>query len=159
MSCLTMYSRKGVEIVAGVITVLSIVVQNANIQSRLGPVYYLKALDIYVMACLALVFFTWLEFIMSHYYYYTNPSTKKSATNHTTETDEEVGAIVETNDTTVRKSLLHGIWRIRRKITAKKIDKSARVLLPLVFLAFNIVYFITLSMSRQNKQTSHDDHD
>ncbi|CAL8083127.1 unnamed protein product [Orchesella dallaii] len=109
----------------GITTLLTMATQQANMNKNLPPVSYTKALDVWSGTCLAFIFCALLEFALVNYATRFDKRTKAKIHEH-------VG-----HDPVV------GGWLSRRyPSTSKKIDVVARILFPLLFILFNIVYWL-----------------
>ncbi|KAL4223141.1 hypothetical protein ACF0H5_016613 [Mactra antiquata] len=134
----------------GLLTVVTITTQSAAARANLPRVSYVKAIDVYMAACLAFVFLGIVEYacvnVMSR--------------NHPPEENKQDKIMKEDNDTSSTNNLdkqeqtestsrdekkINCIHRFYDRISciqkARDIDKISRVLFPTVFLLFNIIYW------------------
>ncbi|ODN01697.1 Glutamate-gated chloride channel [Orchesella cincta] len=114
----------------GITTLLTMATQQANMNKNLPPVSYTKALDVWSGTCLMFIFAALLEFALVNYATRFDKRTK--AKSH-----EELG-----------HDPVSSGWLSRRyPSTSKKIDVIARILFPLLFISFNIVYWLAYMLS------------
>ncbi|XP_053378952.1 glycine receptor subunit alphaZ1-like [Mercenaria mercenaria] len=95
----------------GVVTVLTMVTHNADVNSQLPKVSYTKAIDVYTSTCLVLVFLALLQYLVVYIY-----AQRRSG--------DEKGDDMQTNR--------------RYQSVALKIDVASRIVFPCVFLVFNM---------------------
>lgn len=96
--------------------------QQANMNKNLPPVSYIKALDVWSGTCLVFIFAALLEFALVNYATRFDKRTKA----------QRVGNEPEAS----------GCLSRRYTSTSKRIDVIARVLFPLLFILFNIAYWL-----------------
>ncbi|KAL8566714.1 hypothetical protein ACOMHN_050362 [Nucella lapillus] len=108
----------------GVLTVLTLNTHGSTIQSTLPKVSYIKAIDVWVVSSLIFVFAALLEFA------YVNVLARRA--------DKEL-AMAEVNGEMSRHILVQGETSSRAR--ARRVDKVSRIVFPLCFVIFNIIYW------------------
>lgn len=126
------------------LTVLTITTQSSGARANLPRVSYVKAIDVYMAACLAFVFLGLVEFA------YVNvltrvekkrpkEETKKQLeiTNKASKQDQDLNESTATD-----RSGLFCFARLSNLGRARLVDKISRVIFPVVFLIFNLAYWL-----------------
>jgi len=101
----------------GVTTILTIVTQTYGINQSAPPASYVKALDVWTAACLAMVFGALLQFALVSYL--CRPVEQKEA-----------------------PKFEDGERKPKKKSRSKRIDIVSRFLFPIVFILFNLTYWL-----------------
>ncbi|KJH50939.1 Cation transporter family protein [Dictyocaulus viviparus] len=142
----------------GVTTLLTMTTQSSGINAKLPPVAYIKAIDVWIGACLTFIFGALLEFAWVTYI------ANRSHLNNKKEKRNKPIVIKMTNDVWVPRVAIeqeiektkairnspHLPGFICRWLTqtidwhdeAKRADLISRLLFPLLFVSFNIAYWI-----------------
>ncbi|CAD6186617.1 unnamed protein product [Caenorhabditis auriculariae] len=144
----------------GVTTLLTMTTQSSGINAKLPPVAYIKAIDVWVGACMTFIFCALLEFAWVTYI--ANKMDQKRKNRQEREKKEApllnnsrneiwVPREVAEQEREVRTVLLNrrqqnGFWRWIEKKTewhdkAKRADLVSRVLFPALFFSFNLLYW------------------
>ncbi|XP_053399520.1 glycine receptor subunit alpha-2-like isoform X2 [Mercenaria mercenaria] len=136
------------------LTVLTMTTQSAGARSNLPRVSYIKAIDVWMAACLTFVFLGLLEFAYvnvqsrvlnrrkSVIQFMVHQSSRSSSLPNGQGSNGDIGGYNESNsDSDVTKCSpcfkhLKGLER------ARAIDKISRVVFPVTFIIFNIIYWI-----------------
>jgi len=122
----------------GFLTVLTAITQSAGIRNSLPRVSYIKAVDIWMVTCLVYVAAALVEYAICHAVLisYTGFITicrqKKKSTDNGTEKPSESNENQEKAEYETSKT----------SFQARRIDEIARVVFPLSFVLFNLVYWI-----------------
>ncbi|ELU02929.1 hypothetical protein CAPTEDRAFT_219971 [Capitella teleta] len=123
-------------ITLGVLTVLTMTTQCVGIWMSLPMVSYIKAIDIWMSTCVMSVFFAMLEFAvvntMSRKEARDMAKMRPTADNDDKHIEQQVKDMIEfhTFDTEPQNCS-----------TARFIDKASRLMFPLFFVVFNVVYW------------------
>ncbi|XP_006812797.1 glycine receptor subunit alpha-3-like [Saccoglossus kowalevskii] len=139
----------------GITTILTEATQISTARQGLPEVSYATAIDVWLATCMFFVFVAMLEFATVHYIHVngkrivvrkrheqmesstgTENATKRQKAEFKLHVDFENP---KNNDDTrdVKKTM----FKIGSRITAKKIDQISRVLFPILFTLFNIIYW------------------
>ncbi|XP_013390563.1 glycine receptor subunit alpha-2 isoform X2 [Lingula anatina] len=128
------YESVPARISLGLLTVLTLTTQTYSIRATLPRVSYVKSIDVWMAVCLVFVFLALLEFAIvnintrrQHRY----TIRRQSPTNKEKETHNN-GTMSE--DGVEPKLIL--------KLKAAKIDRISRILFPVGFVVFNIIYWM-----------------
>ncbi|XP_039291072.1 glycine receptor subunit beta-type 4 [Nilaparvata lugens] len=127
----------------GVTTLLAVSSQSSGIQSGLPQVSYVKAIDVWMGTCTAFVFCALLEFTFVNYMWrkiapdftHNNVQPTDSRTNGKDMLSNAIALNL------VRKSTVLQGQLTKNMKTARKIDEYSRLLFPLAFAMFNILYW------------------
>ncbi|XP_074651080.1 glycine receptor subunit alpha-4-like [Tubulanus polymorphus] len=137
----------------GVVTVLTVTTQNANIGSSIPKVSYVKAIDIWYSTCLFFVFAALLEFAMANTVWRKELqqlrrqerllTMQKQQQENNRDND---GANIDFNKFVplpyrVQADTEQAIDKKKKLVTARKIDIGSRIVFPVCFLIFNLVYW------------------
>ncbi|KAK3099756.1 hypothetical protein FSP39_009158 [Pinctada imbricata] len=116
----------------GVLTVLTMTTQSSGVRASLPRVSYVKAIDVWMAACLIFVFASLLEFA------YINVMTRRHY-----KRESVIGNVIkEVQNTTVSGSLEEIISAVDFRLRARRIDKISRVIFPFSFILFNLVFWL-----------------
>ncbi|XP_075231024.1 glycine receptor subunit alpha-2-like, partial [Lycorma delicatula] len=152
----------------GVTTLLAVSSQSSGIQSGLPKVSYIKAIDVWMGTCTAFVFCALLEFTFVNYKWrkivpdllkrtttMTIPDSAAGLTATSKEVDNNTAAVAVTlvrkvctvaeskgGTTTVSCMNNNNLNGTNNMAMARKIDEYSRLLFPLTFAVFNLVYWI-----------------
>ncbi|CAG2176512.1 unnamed protein product, partial [Oppiella nova] len=133
-------------ITLGVTTLLTISSKGAGIQSNLPPVSYAKAIDVWMGACTTFVFAALLEFTLVNYLWRIN-STKPNTDCprrkgiEAQECNKKPFCIVsDENGIPDYQTSGAGIGS-QTSGTPERIDIISRVMFPMIFLVFNLIYW------------------
>ncbi|XP_069129490.1 glycine receptor subunit alpha-3-like isoform X2 [Argopecten irradians] len=121
----------------GVLTVLTMTTQSSGARSQLPRVSYVKAIDVWMATCLFFVFGALIEFAYANV---TFRGKKKEKCLQTTVEENSECSLSKTSFRLFKKC-------DDPKRRARYIDKTARVLFPLSFLIFNMVFWIYYSFA------------
>ncbi|CAH1772223.1 unnamed protein product [Owenia fusiformis] len=140
----------------GLLTVLTMTTQSTGARSQLPRVSYIKAIDVWMSTCLLFVFASLLEFAVVNVFSRKEVKTRTAATLKRKRKEDEM-ALEQINIVTHNG---RDFKEVREKITktkyirdpdgrhkARRIDKIARKAFPGVFVAFNLIYWVTYSFS------------
>eukprot|EP00105_Crassostrea_gigas_P019367 XP_011437833.1 PREDICTED: glycine receptor subunit alpha-2 isoform X2 [Crassostrea gigas] len=126
----------------GVLTVLTMTTQSSGARSALPRVSYIKAIDVWMAVCLTFVFMALLEFA------YINVVSRRNSKPIRTASQCDKALNKGTSPSPMMPILRH-IDFIKR---ARRVDKVARVVFPLIFFLFNIGFWVFyLSINTDNK--------
>jgi len=134
----------------GITTLLIIITLKSSALYGLPEVSYIRAIDVWMDTCTAFVFASLLEFILANYVYRNQHSSNpqcKHLKRMQTKTVTNRG-ILEENCTWNQCSVADPSKRFRTPttdgfyLTASTIDLSARILFPITFLTFNVIYWL-----------------
>lgn len=112
----------------GVTTILTIVTQTYGINQSAPPASYAKALDVWTAWCQGMVFGALLEFASVNYLCNVRVVRAKKRMTEKNMNREQIQNEEE-------KMLTESVAR------AKRIDRSSRVLFPIIFVIFNVFYW------------------
>ncbi|XP_072021146.1 glycine receptor subunit alpha-2-like isoform X2 [Amphiura filiformis] len=127
-------------ITLGITTVLTVTTMTSGILETLPVVTYAKAIDLWLAACLLFVFLCLLEYAWANYLVVLEQrrikkrksmrlTKKKEAANNE---DMNLDACSET---------IEMEYCTERHLTALRLDKMSRILFPIAFAVFNIIYW------------------
>jgi len=138
----------------GITTLLTINTQSASVTSKLPPVSYIKAIDIWINACIVFVFATLIELAFVVYVGELDTKRKKKRDAKVVANGMKPITVFYTNPVTQNKeqhknkSLLNEWYmspcRNYHKVKndrAKLADYLSRIIFPVAFLGFNIFYW------------------
>lgn len=128
----------------GVTTLLTMSTKTASISNSLPPVAYTKAVDLWTGVCIFFVFFALLEYTAVNAAARTDAkrlTAAKSRQSNGKEEDEEGNTYCELALLPKRKNNWILQWLGRFPSRAKKIDVVSRILFPIIFASFNLVYW------------------
>ncbi|PIO72355.1 Cation transporter family protein [Teladorsagia circumcincta] len=141
----------------GVTTLLTMTTQSSGINAKLPPVAYIKAIDVWIGACLTFIFGALLEFAWVTYIANRTEGRRKEVKSKmllVRENDEVwVPRIIRDQEFEKSKVLNNRInpqrpfyrWLARTidwHDKAKRADLVSRLLFPLLFVSFNVAYWI-----------------
>ncbi|WKY12841.1 hypothetical protein Q1695_004001 [Nippostrongylus brasiliensis] len=141
----------------GVTTLLTMTTQSSGMNAKLPPVAYIKAIDVWIGACMTFIFGALLEFAWVTYVANRSTQSKRVVRQKTLvvrgseevwvprimrDQDYEKAKVLEN-----RKSPRQPISRWLARTTdwhdeAKRADLVSRLLFPLLFVSFNVAYWI-----------------
>lgn len=128
----------------GVTTLLTMSTKTASISNSLPPVAYTKAVDLWTGVCIFFVFFALLEYTAVNAAARTDAkrlTAAKSRQSNGKEEEEEGNTYCELALLPKRKNNWILQWLGRFPSRAKKIDVVSRILFPIIFASFNLVYW------------------
>ncbi|XP_078739965.1 glycine receptor subunit alphaZ1-like [Lampetra fluviatilis] len=109
----------------GITTVLTLTTQSSGARSSLPKLSYVNAMDIWMATCLIFVFSSLLEFaavnVMSR----------------------QARSLSSANPSSDKVEAATGVLSALHPWSAERIDRTARVLFPTLFLLFNVFYWLT----------------
>ncbi|XP_042209574.1 glycine receptor subunit alpha-3-like [Homarus americanus] len=137
----------------GVTTLLTVCSESSAFRDKTPAVSYVKALDIWMGSCTAFVFLALVEFTLVNYLgrhkrrflfwsTYSHPQQAQRLTSFGSSTKGVV--TVEADGSSVEgvtRPCMPVAWR-READLAKKIDQTSRAVFPLLFVAFNLAYWV-----------------
>ncbi|CAJ0588043.1 unnamed protein product [Cylicocyclus nassatus] len=144
----------------GVTTLLTMTTQSSGINAKLPPVAYIKAIDVWIGACLTFIFCALLEFALVTYVANrTQPKKRENKTAKALLLKTNEGALVprivmdqELEKTKVlqsrnRRNPSRSFWlwletRTDWKDASKRPDLVSRMLFPILFVSFNVAYWL-----------------
>ncbi|XP_071082672.1 glycine receptor subunit alpha-2-like [Haliotis cracherodii] len=120
----------------GLLTVLTITTQSSGARAQLPRVPYVKAIDVWMSACLVFVFAAYMEYavvtVLSRSY------RKQKARQELKKNSKSTMATVSDVDVTITDQAK----KPKDKDTGRFVDKLSRFIFPLAFLIFNFGYWI-----------------
>lgn len=138
----------------GVTTLLALTTVASGVRSKLPPVSYVKAIDVWIGTCSIMVFGALLEFTLVNYLsrskIKSNSSVKFTGSGPDQLKKEEIlgtgqnsGKFSEPARTEMEMSFMGKAETIKKynESGAKKVDQASRFIFPFVFLVFNITYW------------------
>ncbi|CAM1292191.1 Uncharacterised protein g352 [Pycnogonum litorale] len=126
-------------ITLGVTTLLTISSKGSSIQSNIPPVSYVKAVDVWIGACTTMVFCALLEFTLVNYMW------RRKVVKCLKETWVVLDSTTGKGRDVCKKTEGHQTdeeMTERLRMQAKLIDRTSRFIFPLIFVLFNIAYWI-----------------
>ncbi|XP_060566241.1 glycine receptor subunit alpha-2-like [Ruditapes philippinarum] len=130
----------------GLLTVLTMTTQSASARSNLPRVSYIKAIDVYMAACITFVFLSLIEF--AYVNVLVRVETRRNPSDGKANGKSSHGKIHQTthdNYTLDRHIFLFTCFKVQHLSyigRARLVDKVSRVIFPVVFLFFNITYWV-----------------
>ncbi|CAJ0582653.1 unnamed protein product, partial [Mesorhabditis spiculigera] len=153
----------------GVTTLLTMTTQSSGINSKLPPVAYIKAIDVWIGACMTFIFGALVEFAIVTYFGTRLDQKKKSRAELTTKQplhtpapapvwvprhagdmkNDQLGDM-QTNllannrkEPALKRNPFIRMWRrsFGDQDLPKKLDLGSRLLFPILFISFNILYW------------------
>ncbi|KAK3596519.1 hypothetical protein CHS0354_021023 [Potamilus streckersoni] len=115
----------------GVLTVLTMTTQSSGTRLSLPMVSYVKAIDVWMATCMLFVFASLLEFA------YVNVLSRRKHVVKKSEKLEEIS--LKNGEQKVTPASAH---LTDSKKQARRVDKISRVVCPLFFVIFNLVYWL-----------------
>ncbi|CAG2166471.1 unnamed protein product, partial [Oppiella nova] len=133
-------------ITLGVTTLLTISSKGAGIQSNLPPVSYAKAIDVWMGACTTFVFAALLEFTLVNYLWRissTKPNTDcpRRKGIEAQECNKKPFCIISDGNGIPDYQTSGADIGSRTSGTPERIDIISRVMFPMIFLVFNLIYW------------------
>ncbi|XP_037088779.1 glycine receptor subunit alpha-4-like isoform X2 [Pollicipes pollicipes] len=118
----------------GVTTLLTLTSLAAGVRSELPPVSYLKAIDVWIGTCMIFVFGALLEFVLVHYLAKKRKfqGDRRKSVKEMFFSKEEGGPAEPQGPSSKKQTHI---------MQAKVVDRVCRVVMPLAFLTFNIIYW------------------
>uniref|UniRef100_A0A0N5BAJ1 Ig-like domain-containing protein n=1 Tax=Strongyloides papillosus TaxID=174720 RepID=A0A0N5BAJ1_STREA len=127
----------------GTVTLLTLIANANGINSKLPPVSYIKAIDIWILFCVVFLFTALVEFAITCFLYNRKPTytlVDKTERNHSNIEDREGNS-----------------YNCRMKFfdrfsgnNAKQIECMSRMVFPICFLLFNVFFWTYYSEQRYN---------
>ncbi|WAQ98159.1 GLRA2-like protein [Mya arenaria] len=118
----------------GVLTVLTMTTQSSGALQSLPQVSYVKAIDVWMFTCLIFVFVALVE------YSYVNVVARRALKGHSLARDRSL----ELQPDNIKQDDQTG--ESVGNIAARRVDKLSRLLFPVTFLMFNLVFWIYYSL-------------
>lgn len=142
-------------ITLALVTLLTMAVQVASFNSTVPVVSYTKALDVWTGVCLTFSFGALIEFIIVHQLSRrkkpVKTSTEEIPLNAVSENEKSVNDEPKVN----RTRFCCNVWPIL--LTPEGFDLVSRMIYPLLFILFNIVYWTAYAFAFSYKESEFDD--
>ncbi|XP_072020734.1 glycine receptor subunit alphaZ1-like isoform X2 [Amphiura filiformis] len=128
-------------ITLGITTVLTVTTMTSGILERLPIVTYAKAIDIWLAACLLFVFLCLLEYAWANYLVVLEQRRiKKRKSLRFTKKKEETAKGEDINLDACSETI-ELEYLTERHLTALRLDRFSRILFPVIFAIFNLIYW------------------
>ncbi|KAH9504008.1 Glycine receptor subunit alpha-2 [Bulinus truncatus] len=128
----------------GVLTVLTMTTQSSGARASLPRVSYVKAIDVWMAACLFFVFASLLEFAYINVLARRRVPYKCFSSSESFDNSSEINGVTDTekgDKPKLKRKDSKGV-RLYGKQGARYIDRISRYLFPLAFIIFNLGYWI-----------------
>nr|XP_006821970.1 PREDICTED: gamma-aminobutyric acid receptor subunit beta-1-like [Saccoglossus kowalevskii] len=136
----------------GITTVLTLTTLSSLARTQLPRITYLTAIDVWILVCSLFVFAALLEFAVASYvaiHFNKSYSTSRSCHNRAKSSAEQVSVMATLSSSDMEEgkaSLTRRSFRSSKtgssNCTATLIDNCSRVLFPVSFILFNVVYWL-----------------
>uniref|UniRef100_A0A914C3C8 Ig-like domain-containing protein n=1 Tax=Acrobeloides nanus TaxID=290746 RepID=A0A914C3C8_9BILA len=130
----------------GVTTLLTMTTQSSGINAKLPPVSYTKAIDVWIGVCLAFIFGALLEFALVNYAARKDMTSNQRMLTAKHANMDQYRGYQPLVANPPRSSLCFRIFVRRYKERSKRIDVVSRLVFPIGYACFNVLYWAVYLM-------------